>query len=69
MSIVPSSVPRFAALLTLLSVGFVFIGCGVVGDDAVETSLLEVEYRVVPLEQGGATRVHGVFSWTLTDEK
>jgi hypothetical protein len=32
-----------------------------VEDDAAEPSALEVEYRVVALDQGGATRVHGIF--------
>ena len=61
MSIAPSSGPRFRAVLTLLSFGFFFIGCDFLEDDADEASLSEVEYRVVALEQGGATRVHGIY--------
>ena len=56
-----SFIPRLIAALPLLPFAFVFSGCDLVWDGSAQTSLLEVEYRVIALEQDGRTRVHGIF--------
>lgn len=61
MSFVCTSIRRSIFVLTFLSFAIFSSGCDFVEDDADETPLMEIEYRVVPLEEGEFTRVHGIF--------
>lgn len=61
MSSALSSIPHLKALLPFLVLAFVVSGCDFVWDGSVQTSPLEVEYRVIALEQDSFTRVHAIF--------
>lgn len=61
MSSVFNSIPSLKALLPILVLALVFSGCDFVWDGSVQTSPLEVEYRVIALEGASFTRVHDIF--------